>query len=169
MKRALYLLCLIILLGSMFTGCGFLSKEIKTEDGSILKLSKDGVEVKSRDGNSQISIGGDEGVSLPEGYPKDTVPIIDNSKIVAASKNEDQSKKVTYSVMLLTEKSLSDVMAFYKEAMKDAKNLNQNSMGEAASFGGEKDEYSFWIILGTDSSGDKPQTSVTITITPKVQ
>lgn len=163
MKRLISLLLVLIII-VFATGCGS-EKTIKTEESTV-KIQDEQVEVVSEDGKSQTTIGEAGEVSLPDGYPKDLVPIIDGGKVAASTRNEDENKHVTYSVMLFTEKDIKEVTNYYKESLKGLKEFQIMETPETTTIGGQNEDYTIFVFAGVDNSEDTPRTGVNITLTP---
>ena len=148
MKRILAALVIVVLALSL-SAC------------SPVKISKDGVQIKGPDG-STISVG--DKVSLPDGYPKDVVPIMSGGKVIFANKSMDDNKKPVYYVMVEIEKPPADVSAYYKEALKNATNLSDMMMDDMHIISGTKDGQDFGVTL--TATDDKKGATATITILP---
>lgn len=166
MKKVLCLLCLLMF--SIAAGCG--SPSIKTDNGDEVSLSKNGVEVTGEDGSkSQLNVSGDseKGLSLPEDFPKDIVPILDDAKIQIANKNEDENKKVSWWVTYYTAKKSAEAYKFYEDSLKDLQESNKTQMNGVYSIGGVKGENRIDIVVGAESSENKSLTTINITIQPQ--
>lgn len=86
------------------TGCGSDTKTVKLGDGSTVKVDGDGnggATIKTKDGTITA------GKGLPDGYPKDEVPVVDGT-IVGASNN---TGAYAYSVLVQTKGTPAEVMA----------------------------------------------------------
>lgn len=140
--------------------------EVKTDDGS-LKVESNKIEVKTEDGKSQLSIGGEGGVSLPDGYPKDIVPIMDGSKITLASRNEDQQKKVSYWLTMSNEKDPEDVYQYYQGALTDLQEINKMESPGYYCITGAKGDSSIMVTVTEESSDKGKQSIIQIVIGPK--
>jgi hypothetical protein len=160
------LLCLLLILIVAFSvvGCGT-ERTVKTEEGTA-KIQDDTIEVTSEDGKSQVVVGEVGEVALPDGYPEDLVPIIADGKVAASTKNEDENNKFSYSVMLFSDKEMKDATSFYKNALKDLEELQVMESPELVTFGGQKNGYNIFVLLGVDNSEDKPRIGINITLTP---
>ena len=109
MKRVLAVMVILALAFSL-SACG------------PVKISKDGVQIKGPDG-STISLG--DKISLPDGYPKDVVPIISGGNINFANKTMDDNKQPNYGVMYSIEKPFAEVLSYYKNVFKDATKIGR--------------------------------------------
>jgi len=99
MKKIILVLLSIALLLSL-VGCG---KLMRLKDGKI-GIDKDGDNIVIDTGDGNITIGEDGG-SLPKGYPKDIVPIIKGGKIImSAVDTEDGIKSYMLNVLVEKEK-----------------------------------------------------------------
>jgi len=107
---------LLVLLAGSLEGCGRSDTVIDT-DGTTATVTKrgDGVDVtvKGPDGGTVRVASGEEGVSVPEGFPKD-VPLYPGAIVTTAATVQN-----AMNVVLKTKDPISKVTSFYKEKMKD--------------------------------------------------
>ena len=175
MKKILVLTLSFILLLSLI-GCG---KTIKTEDGSI-SLKNGKIEISNEEGSTTIGEEGitfqgedeegesslsfnEEGTSLPEGYPKDLVPVIKGGKVVMSGK--DASDDITsYWLSILVEKEFKDVADYYKKIMKDAEDKQEINTENMYVVEGTIDEHFINVSCTKDSSSDGDVTMVSIVV-----
>lgn len=165
MKKFIALAVLLMFLVPV-AGCG--CNTIKTDNGSI-SLDKGKMEVKTNDGGqAQIAVS-DKGqsVALPDDYPKDIVPVIDNATVTVASRNEDKDKKVSYYVTLTSEKDIKDVYNFYVDALKDLTELNKSQMNDYYSISGVKGDKQIAVTVTPEDKDNKKIANVLIIIGPK--
>ena len=163
MKKAISLLILLVFAAAL-TGCGFFSKTIKTDPGSVSFKGNDG-------STSQISVSGKEGesVALPDAYPKDLFPIIDGATILMANRNEDANKKVTYWVTYTSDKAAKEIYDFYLGAYKDATESQKMELSGTYSVSGIKSGQQFSTTISSEDKDGKKVSTVMITIAPKSQ
>jgi hypothetical protein len=101
----------------MFVGCGNKdgSKNEEASSNSVQSSSNNaeknsGGDIKVNLGNSGVNL------SLPEGFPKDVVPLLGDANIINVIDNkESKAIGITYT----TERSFEDAIAFYQEVIKD--------------------------------------------------
>ncbi len=168
MKKLLIILIVTIMIFSI-TACGPTIKigdgevslkdgkvEVKTEEGTA--SVKDGeMTYEDKDGNAVFAVN-EEGVNLPDGYPENLVPIIDDSMIIMAS-NQDQE----YWLTAITKKDLKDTAEFYKDVMSDAEDLSTVTAEGMNMITGYKDNFYITISL-TPSDENENETAVNIWI-----
>lgn len=151
-------LCGILVLSA---GCGG-DKTIKTDEGT-LKVNDNKVEVTTNDGGkSQVSVDEEKGVSLPEGYPGEVVPVIDGGKIVLANKNEDADKKVSFWVSVTSDKPTQEVYKFYEEALKDATQAQKTQSNDSYYLAGLKGGMSYTISIDSEEKDGKKISNIQI-------
>lgn len=103
-----------------------------------------------------------KGVSLPEGYPKDILPIIDGGKIVLANKNEDADKKVSFWVTVSSDKPAQEVYKFYEEAVKDASETQKAQSNDGYYLAGVKGDKRFTISIDPEEKDGKKISNIQI-------
>ncbi len=165
MKKKFIIFLVLVMALTLIAGCGS-EKTVSTKDGSVtFDEGKNTATFEGKDGSkSEINVADEngKGVSLPDGYPEDLVPIVDGSKIQLANKNE-QDGKTTYLISLSSTKSAKDVYKFYQDVLKDAEDYSSSQMNDVFSVTGVKDNQQItFMIVPEDKS-----TSVQISIAPK--
>jgi len=162
---------LVTLIVLSITACG---KTIKTDDGEI--SLKDGeVEIKTEDGSTTVEDGkitfegedgsavleaSEDGVDLPDGFPQDLVPIIDDSIILMAIGGNDEGGE-EYSITALTNTEVKDVVDFYKDIMSDAEDSTTVAAGDMNIFAGLKNGIHVTITISpTDEDEYKAMISI---------
>lgn len=159
--KKLLLVALLCGLMALTSACGG-AKTIKTDEGT-LKVNDNKVEVTSDDGSkSQVAVNEDKGVSLPEGYPSQVVPIVDGGKIVLANKNEDAEKKVSFWVSVTSDKSTREVYKFYEEALKDATDTQNSQSNEGCYLAGIKSGMSYTVSIHPEEKDGKKISNIQI-------
>lgn len=141
----------------LFAGC---FRTIKTDDGTV-KVKDNIVEVKGKDGSqTNIASSDDKGsVDLPEGYPKDIVPIMDGGKVTLSSRNQDSEKRYVYTVSFEHKSQMKEASKYYQEVMKDAEDKYEATDSSTFTIVGTKDKNKV-IILVSDSPTDTNMKSV---------
>lgn len=162
MRKKLAILVVLVMAFSLMAGCGS-GKTVTTDDGKV-SYQEGKATFEGKDGSKTEVNVAEEGqeVALPDGYPKDLLPIVDNAKIVMANKNEADGK-VNYMISYTCSKSAKDVWEFYKDALKDATDLSTSQVNNVYTAGGTKGEQQLTVWI---SQEDK-ETSVNLGITPK--
>ncbi len=168
MKKLLVILFVAIMMVSI-TACGPTIKigdsevslkdgevEIKTEEGTA-SVKEGELSFEDKDGN-EVFEANEKGVGLPDGYPENMVPIIDDSMIIMAS-NQDQE----YWLTAITKKDLKDTAEFYKDVMSDAEDLSTVTAEGMNMITGYKDNFYITISL-TPSDENENETAVNIWI-----
>ena len=113
--------------GLGLTGCGSDSKTVKTADGSKVTVKKDGEGLTVKNDQGEFSVG----QGLPDGFPKDEVPLVDG-KVLSASKGADGTRFV-WSVLIQVDSSVDDAAASAKSKLEGAgftAGENSMTMGE---------------------------------------
>ena len=165
MKKLILVIALCTVL-SLAAGCGG-TKAVKTDEGTV-KVKDNKVEVTTNNGDkSQITANNAGGVSLPEGYPKETVPIIGDGKIVMATKNEDADKKLTFWVTVNSNKDPKEVYKFYEETLKDATETQKTEVNNDYFISGIKGDRSFTVSVSSEETNSGKKTVVQIVILPR--
>lgn len=160
MKKLIAVLIILGIIG-ILGGCG---PSIDTGNGSM-SLDKGKMKFTDKDGNEAEVATGENGVSLPEGYPTNLVPVIDDSTIMVANKGDDNGKP-TYYLLFNTTESFNDAVKYYQDAMKGATETNTLQMGTMTTLMGVKNGNTISIAVSKDDS-DKTKTGVMINIAPK--
>jgi len=143
---------------SVLSGC----QGTAQSDGSQVKISKSKVEVQDERGKSEISIGNEGEVALPEGYPADIVPVMEGAKVTTATKGADGS----YSVMLTSEKPVSDIKRYYEGVLSGISDLQKQDMGDIVNMMGSKGEKTIVLNISEDAASGKNQRIISISIIP---
>ena len=160
MKKIICLLTIMIIL-SISAGCG---NKIKTKEGS-LSVNKENVVVKSNDGSSTVISTSDsnKGGTLPSGYPKDIVPLLDDNKIKVSGKTDTNNKK-TFTVMYYTKKEISEASEFYKKLLEGSQDLYIGESGDFVLLSGIKDNHKISISISPESDDTNFKTVITLSV-----
>ncbi len=146
-------------------GCGS-GTTVNTKDGAVT-IQDNNVKVQTKDGKSEITVGKEGEVSLPDGYPAETVPIITGGKVSAAMKNEDQDKKLTFFVTVTSDKDPKEIKQFYQNALQGATDTTSTETPEGFFTTGTKGDNVYSVTISTDPSNSKQQTIIQIVVAPK--
>jgi len=130
--------------------------------GPQVKVSENKIEVQNEQGKSEVSIGNEGEVSLPEGYPSDIVPVMEGAKITTATKSEDGS----YNVLLASEKSLADIKAYYEGVLAGVSDLKKQDAGDVINMMGTKGDKTFVLNIAQDMASGIDQRIISISIIP---
>lgn len=178
MKRILIIV--VIILASFFVLSGCANKDIQGNEGNNLPKSDTNNENNKEDTSdedSETSIGelseksgmevnvslGKTGtsMSLPDSFPEDVFPLLDDANIVNVNENKDNK---AIGIIFETDKSYEDTVDFYKEVVEEAKKdfEDENDTGYAA--WGSKGDYSFTISINKPTHS---KVGVLIDVRPK--
>ena len=164
MKKKFIIFLVLVMALTLIAGCGS-EKTVSTKDGSVtFDEGKNKATFEGKDGSKTVVDVADEngkGVALPDGYPEDLVPIVDDSKIQLANKN-DENGKTTYLISLSSSKSGKDVYKFYQDVLKDAQDLTSSDMSGIFAVSGVKDNQEISVMI----TPDEKETMVQIGIVP---
>lgn len=81
---------------------------------------------------------------LPDDYPKDKFPLMEDAAIYDASENEYDGL-VSYSISLFTDKSFKEIIGFYENALNDITDKSKSSSTDEFSLTGIAQGYEFSI------------------------
>ena len=102
------------------------------------------------------------GITIPNDYPLDVVPLLKNSVVAIYQKEQDGSIMLT----LKTGMTPQLVMDYYRLALSSAENVSEVSMAGMLIFSAEKDDYEIGIMAGANQMGGTEPTMVQITLMP---
>jgi len=174
--KKIFLIILSLVLVFALIGCG---KSIKTEDGSIsfkdgkiqintdegqTTIGEDGVNFQGDEDEGETSISfNEEGASLPEGYPSNIVPIIENGKVVMSGKDVNDGI-TSYWTSVLVDKSYKEAVDFYKGVMKDSDDKQEISSENMLVMEGTIKDHHVNINCIKEESEDGDTTMISIVI-----
>lgn len=155
MKKIWYILMIIIIIMAMLGGCGGPSKQagLKAADEEVKKVEEE-INEAAKEAGSDVKVSlGEMGSNLkaPDSFPKDVVPILEDANIVNVNDNKD-SKAI--GIIYLTGKKYEEAVAFYTEALGDAKNLSQQSDQNSFFMSGKKEDYGFIVSIAKTNDGN---------------
>lgn len=156
MRRSLTLLVVVLMMSVLIVGCGG-NNGAGTEPGQAT-----GGSVELGDGK-EINYGTAEqgkSLDLPENYPIDVLPLIDDSVISFVNTN-DSTQGI--GILLVTDRSFEDAIAFYQGVMEQGKITMETQQDDMYLIIGNKDSYSITISI-THPEGEK--VNVLLDITP---
>ena len=158
MKRLVWMGVMVVVL-AVLAGC-----QSKSETGSSnVKISGTKVEVQNEQGKSEISVGNEGEVSLPEGYPSDIVPVMEGAKLTTATKSDDGS----YNLLLASGKSVADIKAYYERVLSGVRDLQKQDAGGVINMMGSKGGKTFILNIAEDMASGINQRIISISIIPK--
>lgn len=163
MRKKLAILLVLVMAFSLLAGCGG-GKTVSTDDGKVT-YEEGKATFEDKDGSkAEVNVADEEGegVALPEGYPEDLLPIVEDSKIQMGNKMEENGK-VSYMISYTCSKSAKDVWEFYKDAMKDATDLSTTQVNNIYTANGNKGDQQLTVWI----SQEEKETSVSLGINPK--
>ncbi|SCY76672.1 hypothetical protein [Alkaliphilus peptidifermentans] len=164
-KKLIILLMTILLIMAFVPGCGKNADKVEEAVDQVESIEDKEQEENSvssiEDSEKQISnISGGEmtgslgsigvGLSLPDSYPHNILPIIDGANIINVKENSSNN---SLGIMFICNKSVDEVYEFYKELMQDARNFSDEKDNNNYILTGTKDKYKIMaIIMETDDS-----------------
>ncbi len=147
--KKLFVILLVSIMVFSITAC---SKTIKSEDGSTTTI-KDGKLTHEDEGGSAVFEASKEGVDLPDGYPQNLVPIIDDSVVVTAS-TEKASAGREYWISIMTKQEVTEVVDFYEGVMSDAEDSSIIAVENMSIITGTKDDFYVTITINPSDESD---------------
>lgn len=93
----------------------------------------------------------DENLSLPDEYPQDVIPLLDDAKLVKVNHSEG-SRWVT--IIFTTGKSFDSAVAFYKSVLKDGRTNIETEKDNSYMLVGSKADCNFTITIGSYEQND---------------
>lgn len=147
MKKIISIILIILLVSFMITGCGSGSKaeNISSQDAGTNSSAEPPSEVKEIEEKSDTEINVSMGqagnnMSLPDGYPKDVIPLLEDANIVNVNDARDTISKAI-GIGYMTSKSLEEAVEFYQDVMKDGKIDMENKTDDSFVILGSKGDY----------------------------
>ncbi len=125
--------------------------EKDSDDEDSKDKDSDDKDVFSNDDNPYAGL---KEVDLPKDFPKDIFPIYKDGIVFAADKGERDGIGF-YSIMAVFNTDMETVGTFYKEKIKDAENLEDQSTSDFTYFTGTLGSYEFSLSLASDSTNKK--------------
>jgi hypothetical protein len=153
MKRFLCVCTIFIMMAFVFAGCGNKEADNSNEqtsnnpvESSVNETSKNsGADIKVNMGASGTNM------SLPDGFPRDVVPLLDDANIVNVIDNkESMAMGVTYT----TDKSLEEAIAFYQNVFKDVEERVETKTDSGYMLFGKKNNIDITAVIAK-YDGDK--------------
>lgn len=142
MKRIVPILLMVLLTSTALIGCG----GDKGKENIAVNGPATGGTIDLGDGQV-IDFGTakqGESLTLPEKFPVDVLPLLDDAEINFVNVNEsNQGIGITF----LTDKSFDEAVVFYKEVMEDGKIDMQTSEDNVYMMMGSKASYSIVISI----------------------
>lgn len=141
----------------------------KTAENLIGNLFGGDIDVDSKD--NSFSIKDEEGDTtietsqkLPDDFPKDSVPYLDEGKVTLVFSNSSEGKK-SWSVTTTVDKSVEEAVAYFEGIIIEPTYSDVATYGynESTTFSASTAEYGVYITVGKDA--DAEDTTVTYVIT----
>jgi hypothetical protein len=167
---------LLIILMITLAGCGGIS--IPTEDGGKMKIGKDGLSFEGTDGSkgkittdkdgsvvfetddgNELRMG--EDLDLPDGYPKDVLPLYKEDSILSTAVSEG-----SYHILYRSKASLKDSTEYYKKLVEGAENNTISASDTGAMIFAKIDGRECAIIINEDSES-KNKSNISLTVGSK--
>lgn len=112
---------------------------------------------------SEVNI--EEELTLPLGYPKDIVPIVEDGKIIMVDViPSDTSSREGYMITVNSTISEGDISLFYKEALKDLEGYSQMSVAGMTIIEAYWDDYMISILVTKNNLGGEEENTIQISI-----
>lgn len=158
MKKIISVILIILLMGVMFAGCSSESKDSNqgndmesnensqntgtNSNDSSAEIPSEVKEAEEKSGTeTNVSMGQvGNNLSLPDGYPKDIIPLLDDANIVNVNDARDTISKAI-GIGYMTNKSFEDAIVFYQEVMKDGTIDMENKTDDSFVILGSKGDY----------------------------
>lgn len=171
MKKLFKLFCIVILMFTL-SACNSDTKQskndvpINTDDTNftdnekpIETIEENNTDEEENSNTLEIDIEGN--LSLPEGYPKQIVPLYKPIKIGLTNRFNISSDTIGYEIQYVSDSDVEDVHNYYVSILKDSQDFYDMSMEPTYSISGYKENYAITLII-TPSATDPDKTSVTI-------
>ncbi|MGI6728192.1 MAG: hypothetical protein ACOX4P_06565 [Anaerovoracaceae bacterium] len=137
MKRKSIILMVLLIISIAITGCGGNDKNTVKTDGSTATKDTAMQEKESLEN-------GKTGMDLPEDFPKDIIPVLDDARIDHIIRNDvNKAININYN----TDKSKEEAIEFYKEVMKDGKSTQEMDSDDSYIIFGVKGNYAVSITI----------------------
>lgn len=137
--------------------------ELKSDEGSVSIDGNEGKMVIKAEDGSKVEVNVGDNQSLPDGFPKDIVPIYKNSKIIATSRNLVDEKE-SFLVSIGSDDSVDDIAKFYKSQFSKKEIKTDVNMNEMSMLAIEKDGYTISIQVIPAEDEDFGKSAATITV-----
>ncbi len=154
MKKIISIILIILLVGLVVAGCGSGSKaeNVSSQDtgaNSSDSSAEPPSEVKEIEEKSDTEINVSMGqagnnMSLPNGYPEDVIPLLEDANIVNVNDARDTISKAI-GIGYMTSKSLEEAVEFYQDVMKDGTINMENKTDDSFVIMGSKGDYAVTI------------------------
>lgn len=172
MRKRIFLF-IILILALIFASCSNNSsqgpKENLASDTSIENsadnstgevLEENDVEEETDGPSVSVSLGETgENLSLPNRYPKDVIPLLDDANIINVNDNDDAK---ALGIIFKTDKSFEEAIEFYNETMKEGTITVQTEKDDSYFIMGAKGDLGV-IITISKYEGDKISILINIT------
>lgn len=127
----------LLIISIAITGCGGNDKNTVKTDGSTATKDTAMQEKESPEN-------GKTGMDLPEDFPKDIIPVLDDARIDHIIRNDvNKAININYN----TDKSKEEAIEFYKEVMKDGKSTQEMDSDDSYIIFGVKGNYAVSITI----------------------
>lgn len=113
--------------------------------------------------NKNMEVDQKESLSIPEGYPQDVVPIINEAFIVKSETTRQDNGKKGYDITLKVKQTKEEILKNYSKLIKDGTVFK---IGNSTTISGEKGKYEYNVIISDNTLGGSEKTMVQIVISP---
>lgn len=174
LKIVLIVVAVLVVLGILSSILvGFLFK--KGTEKLISSATNDTVKVNTGKDGGEVTIGDKDGdgfklntgsnAKLPDGYPKSDVPVYKNAKIVSSS-DMTLGETKTYSVVLSTKDSVSEVVSFYKKELSggDWKSTYSTNSKQGSMLMYQSKSKNLTSTVSASRDKDDKETTITLTV-----
>jgi hypothetical protein len=136
------------LIGNLFGG----DIDVDSKDNSF--------SIKDEDGDTTL----ETSQKLPDDFPKDSVPYLEDEKVTLVFTNTYEGKK-SWSVTTTVDKSVEEAVAYFEGVIVEPKYTDIGTYGsnESTTFSANTAEYGVFVTVGKDSTDDDTTVSYVIT------
>jgi len=114
--------------------------------------------------NVEIDLTG--GVKLPQGYPRDIVPIIEGAAIAIAEKIPGEGGRDGFNITLKTSRTADEIRQYYQKCLQEAEDFETFSFNDMITFSGVRSGYEFNVMISKNNLGGTEKMAIQISLTP---
>jgi hypothetical protein len=112
-----------------------------------------------------VSIDLEQGTALPEGYPSELVPIIEDAVLAISERLPgDSNIPDGYMLTLKSDRSVQEAEGYYQNALKGIEGLGTVTMNGMVILSGTKDPYTISVMISPNSLGGPEITMIQIVL-----
>ena len=142
----------------------------KVAENLIKNLGGGDIDIDAKDNSFSIkdesgSMTIESGQKLPDDFPKDSIPYLDEKKVSLVFSNTSDGKK-SWSVSTTVDKSIEEAVAFFESKIVEPDYMDIGTYGynESTTFSANTAEYGIYITVGNSDSDTEKDTTVTYVI-----